>query len=279
MTVVQSDILTSMFNSSWYTVRLVRTGGEGKLILFDQKEYVGYSPGSTKGINLRLPLYLGDVDEQLVKLPASLNESIGFMGCVNRLEINNQTVDLVNQLIDSSNIKNCKLQPICSRNPCKNDGLCTELSSDSYKCTCKQPFSGMHCEKNNGVCATLKPCHNGGKCLFSSSSPHYNDLTGYKCCCKMGYSGRSCDIIEQYTDRRWANFDNSKSISYLTIDNLAGLNNSKTDHSIELTFKTERFNGLLFYQGELDFTQKDYLMMNLNDGYLEVEWQLGRLNW
>lgn len=276
VTIIESDVLTSMFNSTWFTVRLIRDQNIGRLILFDDKEYIGQSPGSTKGINLRLPLYVGDIDEQLVKLPASLNDSNGFIGCVNKLEINNQTIDLINHSIDSLNVKNCKSVSICSKNPCKNNGICSELSTDSYRCTCRSPFSGTHCEKNSGICSISKPCHNKGRCLDISSSQYFHDpINGYKCCCIMGFSGRACDIIEEFNDKRWSNFDNSKTISYLTIENLIGLNNSKVDQTIELTFNTERFNGLLFYQGDLDFTQNDYLMMNLNDGYLEIEWQLG----
>lgn len=275
VTTVQSDLLSSLFNSTWLTVRLVRDGGEARMQIFD-KEYVGYSPGTTKGINLRSALYLGGVDDQLTKLPVSLNDSIGFVGCVNRLEINNQTIDLLSQAIDSSNIKECKVQSACSKNPCKNHGLCTELSTDAYRCTCKVPFSGTNCEKNNGICALSKPCHNRGKCLDSSSSLNFADQSNYKCCCLYGFSGRSCDIIEAVKDKRWANFDNTQS-SYLTIDLASGNSSSKTEQVIELTFKTERFNGLLFYQGwgEMDFVQRDYLIINLNDGYLEVEWQLG----
>lgn len=143
-----SDDLTRL-NTSWISIKLIRNEGEGKLIIFD-KEYSGYSPGTTKGINLRLPLYVGFIDEQIVKLPSSLNESTGFIGCINSLEINNQTVDLVNHSIDSSNIKNCKVQSVCAKQPCKNSGICVELSVDTYKCTCRSPFSGTHCEKNNG---------------------------------------------------------------------------------------------------------------------------------
>lgn len=267
VTFVESDVLTSLFNSTWLTVRLFRTGAEGKLQIFD-KEYVGYSPGTTQGINLRSGLYLGNVDDQLIKLPPSLNESIGFIGCINKLEINNQTVDLLNQSIDSSNIKNCKVQSMCFKNPCKNNGQCIELSADTYKCVCQSPFSGTNCEKNNGICAQSKPCHNRGKCLDSSSSLNFNDMNGYRCCCAYGYSGRSCTVIEAIQDKKWANFDNSQSISYLTIDLTSGNYSTKSEQVVELTFKTERFSGLLFYQGELDFNQKDYLMMNLNDGFL-----------
>ena len=186
VTTVQSDVLTSLFNSTWLTVRLVRDGGEARMLIFD-KEYFGYSPGTTKGINLRSALYLGGIDSQLTKLPVSLNDSIGFVGCVNRLEINNQTIDLLSQAIDSSNIKECKVQSACSKNPCKNHGFCTELSADTYRCTCKPPFSGTNCEKNNGICALSKPCHNRGKCLDSSSSLNFADQNNYKCCCVYGY--------------------------------------------------------------------------------------------
>lgn len=34
----------------------------------------------------------------------------------------------------------------CSRNPCKNGGVCTYGDSSDFKCTCKNGYTGKNCE-------------------------------------------------------------------------------------------------------------------------------------
>ncbi|XP_053794413.1 protein eyes shut homolog [Vidua chalybeata] len=120
----------------------------------------------------------------------------------------------------------CQKFDICSTKPCHNNASCTEkseLSGDSYKCTCPPKFSGKNCTEIVGQCqpstcfngncinvtpntflcecdmgftgpfceepghpCASQPCLNGGIC-------HYNQ-SGYVCNCPSGFLGHNCEI-------------------------------------------------------------------------------------
>uniref|UniRef100_A0A672TNQ1 EGF-like domain-containing protein n=1 Tax=Strigops habroptila TaxID=2489341 RepID=A0A672TNQ1_STRHB len=120
----------------------------------------------------------------------------------------------------------CQKFDVCSMKPCHNNASCTEkteLSGDSYKCTCPPKFSGKNCTEIvgqcqpptcfNGNCSNVtpntficecdkgftgpfceepgdpcasQPCLNGGIC-------QYNQY-GYVCDCPVGFLGHNCEI-------------------------------------------------------------------------------------
>jgi hypothetical protein len=57
----------------------------------------------------------------------------------------------------------CQLNP----NPCSNGGICYSLNSpNSFKCLCKQGYTGNACETLVNFCSP-NPCLNGGTCSSS----------------------------------------------------------------------------------------------------------------
>ena len=46
----------------------------------------------------------------------------------------------------------------CERNPCKNNGNCTNLVSD-YQCQCEKGFEGKDCEKGNVFLESFIVCN------------------------------------------------------------------------------------------------------------------------
>ncbi|KAM9297917.1 protein eyes shut homolog [Morus bassanus] len=120
----------------------------------------------------------------------------------------------------------CQQFDICSTKPCHNNASCTEkseLSGDSYECTCPPQFSGKNCTEivgqcqphtcSNGICSNItpntflcecdkgftgpfceepsdpcasQPCLNGGICQYNQS--------GYVCDCLTGFLGHNCEI-------------------------------------------------------------------------------------
>lgn len=84
----------------------------------------------------------------------------------------------------------CRTKLTCRDNPCENNGRCSyEQAKDgtvSYKCTCKQGFTGGKCQIALGPCAS-RPCLNNGKCVA------INDNT-YICKCALGFTGNKCSI-------------------------------------------------------------------------------------
>ncbi|KAM6086450.1 protein eyes shut homolog [Theristicus caerulescens] len=119
----------------------------------------------------------------------------------------------------------CQDFDMCSTKPCHNNASCTkksELSGDSYECTCPPKFSGKNCTEIvgqcqphtcfNGYCSNVtpntficecdkgftgplceepsdpcasQPCLNGGICQYNQS--------GYVCNCPAGFLGHSCE--------------------------------------------------------------------------------------
>lgn len=70
----------------------------------------------------------------------------------------------------------------CKTQPCGVNGVCSEISSNSYNCTCLFGFYGRHCENFNCPCV-------GGRCLRYYSSEQY------RCVCKTGFTGRYCETF------------------------------------------------------------------------------------
>ena len=60
---------------------------EGALFLDGKEEARGKSPGSTRGLNLRTPLYLGGVDPQKVKVATPVGVSSSFKGCISKVSL------------------------------------------------------------------------------------------------------------------------------------------------------------------------------------------------
>ncbi|XP_066917747.1 protocadherin Fat 1-like [Clytia hemisphaerica] len=84
----------------------------------------------------------------------------------------------------------CKTKLTCKDNPCQNNARCTyEQARDesvSYKCTCKQGFTGGKCQIALGPCAS-RPCLNGGQCIAVNEN-------SYICKCALGFTGNKCSI-------------------------------------------------------------------------------------
>ncbi|XP_063047246.1 protein delta homolog 2 [Engraulis encrasicolus] len=72
-----------------------------------------------------------------------------------------------------------------TKSPCKNGGLCEDLSGFSavLKCRCLAGFTGPRCETNVDDCR-LQPCANGATCV--------DGVNRFSCLCPPGFSGRFC---------------------------------------------------------------------------------------
>jgi hypothetical protein len=70
----------------WTTVAVGRSFREGQITVDDDAPVVGYSPGPTRGLNLRTPLYVGGFDKQRIRLSDGVGVKKGFNGCVREVK-------------------------------------------------------------------------------------------------------------------------------------------------------------------------------------------------
>ncbi|XP_054916683.1 sushi, nidogen and EGF-like domain-containing protein 1 isoform X1 [Poeciliopsis prolifica] len=78
----------------------------------------------------------------------------------------------------------CKEINECLSQPCLNGGSC-QNKIGSYKCVCKDGFSGKRCQIDTNECLS-EPCMNKGTCEDQPGS--------YLCHCPQGFKGQNCEI-------------------------------------------------------------------------------------
>ena len=70
----------------WYTVVAERNLQDGSLQMDGMEAVKGRSPGTSRGLNLKLPLYLGGMPK-FEELPSRMDIGKGFDGCITDVRI------------------------------------------------------------------------------------------------------------------------------------------------------------------------------------------------
>nr|XP_047123814.1 protocadherin Fat 4 [Hydra vulgaris] len=84
---------------------------------------------------------------------------------------------------NTDDIKKLCNRTACSKNPCRNKGLC-EIIDTGFQCVCTDSWQGQTCEENVNECAPDSNTCNKGNCT---------DLVGsFSCACPQGKSGNRC---------------------------------------------------------------------------------------
>ncbi|RWS31437.1 Basement membrane-specific heparan sulfate proteoglycan core protein-like protein [Leptotrombidium deliense] len=91
----------------WVDIRAEREYNSGKLTIGNGEPVQGNAPGNTRGMNLRLPLYIGGVDKLNVDVSPSVGVNHGFDGCISHIEVNESPVNLVTSVVDAANVEDC----------------------------------------------------------------------------------------------------------------------------------------------------------------------------
>jgi dystroglycan 1 len=104
----------------WVTAVAELSQRDGSLVINEGIAAKGQSAGNTVGLNLRTPLYVGGVDRTNVRISPGAGVDLGFTGCISELKIKGRLVDLINDVIDSSNVRDCSAEapPSCALRPC-----------------------------------------------------------------------------------------------------------------------------------------------------------------
>ncbi|KAK7494115.1 hypothetical protein BaRGS_00014588, partial [Batillaria attramentaria] len=156
--------------NEWAMVVADRKGRDGMLIVNNEDPVNGTTSGSTIGLNLKRPLYLGGVDPAET-ISANIGTRDGFVGCIAELMID-KDVDLIEDAIESVNIADCGDRSLCDRNPCRNGALCQDISMTDYRCICPEQFTEIT------IGAKFEVAGNGFVEFERSLLPHRRRQTG-----------------------------------------------------------------------------------------------------
>ena len=173
--------------NQWHTIEVQRMGPTCQLIVDDTVPLAGTAPDSSKMLQLDGDLYVGGVLDYSTAPVAKLDISRGLSGCIRRLEVQTQEVDVLNELIDAANIGDCSEQLLCMTDPCFNGSTCMDVAPGSFICICAEGYTGQLCDAVITECIN-NPCANDGICYTEIS----NGKLLEKCDCFLPYGGEDC---------------------------------------------------------------------------------------
>ncbi|VDP85318.1 unnamed protein product [Echinostoma caproni] len=141
---------------TWHTVEFWHIGREGFLRLNSEPELQSaFSVGDLVQLTLGQELYLGghpDVDHVAASLTTWVTNDggfnlTGFQGCIQQLLLNGISVQLIDQMLHSSNVDNCR-EHACSSpaSACSNRGQCVPKQS-AFQCSCLLGYTGSFCQE------------------------------------------------------------------------------------------------------------------------------------
>ncbi|XP_044017592.1 basement membrane-specific heparan sulfate proteoglycan core protein-like isoform X4 [Aphidius gifuensis] len=165
----------------WHTIKLNRNRKEGIMMVDGEGSYKSESTGRKQGLDLKEPLYIGNIPDYVIMNQNIQIGRIGFVGCISKLELNDRIIELTGSSTSSVGVTTCET---CAENPCNNSGVCQEATTKSgYRCLCRVGYSGQHCDSTGKSC--LPGICGRGRCISTE--------TGFDCLCPHGTQGQRCE--------------------------------------------------------------------------------------
>ncbi|CAH8584496.1 unnamed protein product [Schistosoma turkestanicum] len=168
--------------NEWHIIHFWRVGREGYLqVDSDERIMTNYSLGLQVQLTLTYSLFLGGhpnsnfISTQIKPfIGHSTNLSIGFQGCISKIETNGILIDPIKNAIGGVNVLNCAGQECGFSNPvCLNNGKCLQ-NSKGFSCICPLGFQGKNCkEKVNWQGKQLAAFEENSFVKFTANSLNY----------------------------------------------------------------------------------------------------------
>ena len=196
----------------WHEVKIRRKLRDGSMVLDNGAPVVGKSPGNTRGLNIKTPLYVGGLNLNKYIFASGVGVQRGFTGCIVDLESGGQQLDLKYDVLDSGNIEDCNSMSPCEVEPCKHNGVCVDQGNSSFSCSCYPGYYGELCEEEENLCNLLTPCLNNGKCI--------GNTTSYSCSCSWGFAGVHCNrskynsLLYFLSNKQWTFFNKTEVLEW-----------------------------------------------------------------
>ncbi|KAJ9586493.1 hypothetical protein L9F63_019851, partial [Diploptera punctata] len=222
-------------------------------------EQMASSPTQTRSNSW---LHLAGIPPQFLVL----NEApltMGFTGCMQSLQIDNQTRSVFRDAVDGYDVTECS-SLACLSNPCFGSATCVE-HRDAWHCLCPSGFVGTTCEQS--VCED-NPCYYGSTCVPYPGS-------GFLCLCPLGKHGIYCEHDLEIGQPSFSSTVGGFA-SYAAYPIPGAIHNS-----MELKFKfvpsTMEQIALMVFVGQDGYhdSRADHLAVSFIKGYVVLTWNLG----
>ncbi|XP_046742518.1 basement membrane-specific heparan sulfate proteoglycan core protein [Diprion similis] len=240
----------------WHTIKLHRNRKEGRMTVVGdpQSPYSGTAPGRLQTLDLKEPLYVGGVPDYSSINPQEAASS-GFVGCVSRLVVGSNELNLITDQLESVGTTTCET---CAENSCSNGGVCQEAATEEgYRCLCPAGYTGNRCD-NVGQACYPGACGNG-TC---------NDLgDGFTCDCPIDKGGLKCELDVSVEEPAF--LDRNAYLAYRTPKALRKI-------KLAMTFKpSDSGDGILMYCAQNNEGLGDFIALVIKDRHVELRFDLG----
>ncbi|KAM8777469.1 protein eyes shut homolog [Rhynchonycteris naso] len=245
--------------SAWHVIKAGRVGAEGYLDL-DGVNITEKANSKMSYLDTNTDIYIGGVSSlSFVNPMATVNEPVGFQGCVREVIINNQELQLTKQGAKSgSNVGDCD-GTACGYQVCRNKGKCI-VSGTTFSCRCLPHWTGNTCDQS--VYCLNNLCLHQSLCIP-------DQFSSYSCLCTLGWVGRYC---ENKTSFSTAKFMGNSYIKY--IDPHYRIRNLQLT-TLSLNFSTTEREGLIVWIGKAQNEENDFLAIGLQNQTLKIAANLG----
>ena len=176
-----SGVDVGFVDNQWHSLRVTRAGTALSLAVDNHPVIHGsISAPLSHSAQFGPLVYVGKA--------AQAPGTFGFVGCVDEMLLEDVPLTLA-QAQSIFDVSDCDADG-CSAGPCENGATCVP-TTEAFYCLCAAGFTGFTCDTPHDLCASLRPCKNGGECSTVGGSDGEDE--GFVCDCPINFTGDLCE--------------------------------------------------------------------------------------